>query len=222
MLYMVAAAGGAARAGCDDLVVCGPPEVVFPAIEEFWRDIDQTCCLQLERSKTEVYTITGVLPAGTPEGLTRAGTVVGGEFLSGFVLYGIPVGESRFVKHHLSLKVQEVAREVREVLEVLQGEGQAIWTVLRSSTIMKLDYHLALCYPSDMAEAASEMDNLLFNMLEGATDMDIPRLDMGRGFECCPQLPVTRQQGKSGEAAHQVGRDGDEIHGGYQLGSLHW
>ena len=27
--------------------------------------------------------------------------------------------------------------------------------------------------------------------------MDIPRLDMGRGVECCPQLPVTRQQGKS-------------------------
>ena len=41
------------------------------------------------------------------------------------------------------------------------------------------------------------MDNLLYNMLEGATDLDIPRLDMGRGVECCPQLPVTRQQGKS-------------------------
>ena len=147
-----------------DLVVFGPPEVVFPAIEQFWLDIDQTCCLQLERSKTEVYTFTGVLPAGTPAGLTRAGTVVGGEFLSGFVLYGIPVGESRFVKHHLSLKVEEVAREVREVLEVLQGEGQAIWTVLRSSTIMKLDYHMALCYPTDMAEAAKEMDRLLFTL----------------------------------------------------------
>ena len=48
---------------------------------------------------------TGVLPAGTPQGLARAAlcrscTVVGGEFLSGFVLYGIPVGLSRFVKHH--------------------------------------------------------------------------------------------------------------------------
>ena len=194
---VVAAAGGAARAGCDDLVVAGPPDIVFPAIEEFWRDIGVTCCLQLERSKTEVYTSSGVLPAGTPEGLTRAGAVVGDEFLSGFVLYGVPVGEPRFVQHQLSLKVQDVAREVQEVLEVLQGEGQAIWTVIRSSTIMKLDYHLSLCYPSDMAEAASEMDQLLHNMLECATDLTIPRSDMGRGVECCPQPPVTRQQGKS-------------------------
>ena len=62
---------------------------------------------------------------------------------------------------------------------------------------MKLDYHLALCYPNDMAEAASQMDQLLYNMLEGACDLDIPRVDMGRGVECCPQVPVTRVQGKS-------------------------
>ena len=60
-------------------------------------------------------------------------------------MYGIPVGEPEFVKHHLSLKVQEVEKEVNEVLEVLQGEGQAIWTVIRSSTLMKMDYHLSLC-----------------------------------------------------------------------------
>ena len=80
---MVAAAGGAARAGCDDLVVAGPPEIVFPAVEAFWRDIEQTCCLQLERTKTEVYTSNGVLPAGTPVGL--AGITVGDAFLPGFV-----------------------------------------------------------------------------------------------------------------------------------------
>ena len=50
---------------------------------------------------------------------------MGGEFLSGFVLYGIPVGLSRLVKNHISHKIAKVAMEVREVLEVLQGEGQA-------------------------------------------------------------------------------------------------
>ena len=79
-----------------------------------------------------------MLPAGTPQGLARAAlcrscTVVGGEFLSGFVLYGIPVGLSRLVKHHIPRKIAEVAMEVREVLEVLQGEGQALWIVLRSA-----------------------------------------------------------------------------------------
>ena len=60
-------------------------------------------------------------------------TVKAGEYLSGFDLYGIPIGESRFVKHPMSLKIAEVAKEVREVLEVLPGEGHAIWTVLRSA-----------------------------------------------------------------------------------------
>ena len=47
----------------------------------------------------------------------------------------------RYVRHHLSLKVQQVAMEVEEVLEVLQGEGQTIWTIIRSRTLMKLYYH---------------------------------------------------------------------------------
>ena len=143
---VVSAVGGAARAGCDDLVVVGPAATVFPALEQFWTDIEQKCCLHLERSKTEVYTGSEVLHPGTPAGLRIAGTrVAGEEFLPGFVLYGIPIGDSRFVKHHLALKVQEIAKQVDDVLEVLDGEGQAIWTVLRSSTLMKLDYHLGLC-----------------------------------------------------------------------------
>ena len=54
------------------------------------------------------------------------------------------------MRHHLHFKVQDVVREVKEVMETLEGEGQAIWTVARSSTLMKLDYHISLCYPSDM------------------------------------------------------------------------
>ena len=144
-----------------------------------------------------MHTATGVLPPETPAGLARAGTVVDGVFLPGFIMYGIPIGDSRFVKHKLSLKLEEVAREVEQVITVLQGEGQAIWSVIRSSTIMKLDYHLALCYPSDMAEAAAEMDQLLHNMVEAASGLTIPRVEQGRGVECCLQVPVTRLQGRS-------------------------
>ena len=84
-----------------------------------------------------------------------------------------------------------------DVLEVLDGEGQAIWTVLRSSTLMKLDYHLGLCYPSDIAEAACALDHLLFKMLEKATGLSIPRLEQGRGVECCTHVPVDRLHDKS-------------------------
>ena len=34
-------------------------------------------------------------------------------------------------------------------------------------------------------------------MLEGTTDLDISKVNMGGGVECCPLVLVTRQQGKS-------------------------
>ena len=95
-------------AGMDDLYICGPPEVVFPAVEVFWAEVLEVCQLQLERSKTEVFSW-GELPAGTPPGLARAGTLLKGVFQPGFILYGSPVGSPAYVQHHLSLKVQEVA-----------------------------------------------------------------------------------------------------------------
>ena len=170
------AVGGAARAGMDDLYVCGPPEVVYPAIEVFWAEVKEVCQLQLERSKTEIFSW-GELPAGTPPGLARAGTLLDGTFQPGFILYGIPVGTPAYVRHHLGLKVQEVAGEVEQVLNVLEGEGQAIWTIARASTVMKLDYHLSLCYPSDMEEAAREMDRRSSTMND---DMTIYRREIAR------------------------------------------
>ena len=74
-----------------------------------------------------------------------------GVFQPDFICYGIPVGSKSYVKHHLSLKVQEVTREVGEVLTTL-GRPSGRWP--GSSPLMKLDYHISLCYPSDMAEAA--------------------------------------------------------------------
>ena len=111
--------------------------------------------------------------------------------------YGIPVGSPQYVRHELSVKVHEVAKEVEKIVSVMEGEGQAIWTILRSSTAMKLDYHLSLCYPSDMLQAAKEMDNLLWLMLERASGLNIPRLEEGRGVECCPAPPVRRIHDKS-------------------------
>ena len=151
--HVLSLTGGAARAGMDDLFAVGPAEVVFPALEKFWKQIEEKCLLKLERSKTEVLTWSDKLPSCTPQGLTVAGCTVNDSFLPGFMCYGIPIGTHGYVKHQLSLKVQEIATEVSEIVKVSEGEGQAIWTIARSSTAMKLDYHLSLCYPSDMAEA---------------------------------------------------------------------
>ena len=88
-------------------------------------------------------------------------------------------------------------KEVEQTVKVLEGEGHAIWTIARSSTAMKLDYHLSLCYPTDMEVAAREMDSLLWFMLQKAAGFSIPRVDEGRGLECCPNPPVARLRGRS-------------------------
>ena len=64
-----------------------------------------------------------MLPPGTPDGLNRIGIMGAGDFLPRFLLEGLPVGEFRYVKHHLFLNVQEVAREAEQVYKVLQREG---------------------------------------------------------------------------------------------------
>ena len=86
---------------------------------------------------------------------------------------------------------------MEQIVKVLDGEGQAIWAIARSSTAMKLDYHLSLCYPSDMEVAAREMDNRLWFMLQKAAGFSIPRVDEGRGVECCPSPPIRRWNGRS-------------------------
>ena len=93
----IAVAGGAAKAGMDDLFVAGPAEAVFPALERFWQEVEETCLLKLERSKTEVFTWSEQLPESTPAGLTVAGNRVNGQFLPGFMCYGIPIGVPGYV-----------------------------------------------------------------------------------------------------------------------------
>ncbi len=123
----------------DDLYAMGPEDVLYRALDVFWRKVQQRCLLQLERSKTEVFTWSGQLPSTTPPDLTVAGSMVDGTFEPGFICYGIPIGTPRYVQHHLRLKVEEVGREVEEVLRVSEGEGQAIWTVARSSFLQKME-----------------------------------------------------------------------------------
>ena len=43
--------GGMARGGADDITAIGPAHVVFPAIEEFGREVEERCLLHWERTK---------------------------------------------------------------------------------------------------------------------------------------------------------------------------
>ena len=178
---VLAAHGGLARFGNDDGYLVGPADVVFPALEQFATRVRDKCLLHLQVTKTEVFTWND-LPPVTPPGMKRAGVQVGEQWLSGFLCYGIPVGTSEYVKHQLCDKVQEVRSEVDRVKDVLgEGDGQAIWSILKCSIAQKLDWHLSLCYPSDISEAAGELDRVLWDLLEYATKLHIPRGKRGWG-----------------------------------------
>ena len=188
------AAGGMARFGNDDGYAIGPSQVLFPALARFSQDVQQKHLLHLQVQKTEVFTWSGVLPDEAPEGIARAGVLVGEEFFPGMVVYGIPVGSDTYVRHMLGKLVDEVAGEVNRVKEVLAGDSQAMWSVLSASLAHKLDWHLSLCYPSDIMTAATRLDAIFWSMLETISRQHIPsgqeRLGQhGGGGECVFEAP---------------------------------
>ena len=134
--------GGMARFGMDDGYAVGPPEVVFPALEIFARDVKQKCLLNWNHSKNKVFSWSGVLPPSTTAGLRRAGEEVDGVFEPGFVCYGVPIGSDNYVLHMMNKKVEEVALGARNCCSVLGEEKQSLWTVLRLSLSQQLDYWL--------------------------------------------------------------------------------
>ena len=44
-------------------------------------------------------------------------------------------------------------------------DGQAIWSILHCSLSQKFDYHLSLCYPSDIKNAAMKLDTILWDLV---------------------------------------------------------
>ena len=114
--------------------------------------------------------------------MKRTGVQVGEQWLKGFVCYGIPVGTSEYVKHMLGEKVNELQEEVDRVREVLgEEDAQAVWCILKCSLAQKIDWHLSLCYPTDIRDAAQRMDLILWDLLQYATRLHIPREDEGLG-----------------------------------------
>ena len=94
----------------------------------------------MQRTKCEVFTWDGQMPANTIPGFTLAGRVVDGSFELGFICVGAPIGSDGYVKATMKMKVDELKEEVRKVTKLLGGEKHALWTILRSSFAHKLEY----------------------------------------------------------------------------------
>ena len=86
---------------------------------------------------------------------------------------------------------------VSKTCDLLAEDLQAKWTMLTASVAQKLSYSLSLQYPSDIRAAATRLDNVLWEMMNKATGLDIPRGEEGRGVECVLDVPVRGLQGQS-------------------------
>ena len=195
----LAAVGGKSLFGNDDGYLVGPASIILPALEHFSTQIQEHCLLRLQLSKTEVFSWEATLPPQVPQGMKRAGEIIDGRWEPGFLCYGIAVGTDCYVQKQLDDKMQEIAGQVRSVLDVLgpHKDFQAIWAVLNCSLAQKFDWQLSLNYPSDVIPAAARLDTCLWEALEFATSFHIPFEDEGLGVECvlnAPGLPLSLQQ----------------------------
>ena len=176
---------GMARCICDDVYAEGPAATVFPAIIKFERDINENCGLTLQRTKCEVFSWSGELPPGCPDGFTKAGMEVDGVWEPGFMCVGAPFGSDAYCKAMLDNKVNELEEEIRKAKDLLCREKQALWTCLRASFSHKLEYWLAIMYPSLVRDAALRVDKLFWGVLEDVAGSHLPEVAGTPPCTCC-------------------------------------
>ena len=163
---LVSTSGGASLFGNDDGYVVAPLEVAKAGITRFKLGLRDRCGLELQENKTELFS-NRELSEAELGGMKRAGVATERGFAPGFLCYGIPIGSPEYVSHMLEAKAQEVVCEVEEITEILGEDSQALWVVLHRSLAHKMDYHLSLCYPSDIRPIAAHLDSVLVNVGEG-------------------------------------------------------
>ena len=86
---------------------------------------------------------------------------------------------------------------MEQVATILAKDSQALWVALHRSLAHKMDYHLSLCYPTDILPVAEYLDKILWKVFERAVGQQVPRKEEGLGIECVLNLPVDSMRSKS-------------------------
>ena len=89
-----------------------------------------------------------------------------------------------------SEQVAEIAQGAERSCQVLAGEKQCLWTVLRSSLSQQFDYWGSLCYPSNTQAVVGELDNILWRVLENVAGQTVPRKEEDQGADHILEVPV--------------------------------
>ena len=189
--------GGQARAGHDDVFAQGPADIVIPAVVRFAEAIWNRCHLQLQWSKSHIFTWSGILPEGTPNGVHIAGKTVNGNFEVGFDCYGVPLGTEKYIESELYVVAEEIIKNAFKTREVLAANKQALWAVLRLSIAQRFLYHCQHVPPSLCEPVAAWMDSQLWRALEAAVGFEIPLGDRRQEGDLAVTVPVDGLTGKS-------------------------
>ena len=136
----------------------------------------------MQWSKSKVYNAEGRLPDNTPAGITVAGDVISGQFEPGMDCYGCPIGSDNFVRNMLQVRAEEIMRDAVKSVDLLAGDKQALWSVLRLSISNRFGYFCQLVPPSLVEPVARWLDSAIWErVLQPATGLTIPRAGGGRG-----------------------------------------
>ena len=107
--------------------------------------------------------------------------------------YGILLGCNDYVLHQLKAKANKIVNGALKSVEILAGDRQALWTVLRMSTAHRFGYFCQLAPASLTKPVAPILDERLWNVLKAATALSIPRGAEGDLVNC----PVGQLNGRS-------------------------
>ena len=177
------------------------------------REVEARCGLRIRVDKSRLFAWEGDLPPGCPDGMPLAGEQVNGSFLRGFMCFGIPVGEDRYVSWKLQEIADQLLEEARQVQEVLAKNRQALWASLRASIQQRFDYWCSLCRPSLVKPVAAYLDQGLWKVVEAAVGSQVPRTGhlLGGGADCVVTTPVSGFEARP--FAEWVARQPIRLHG---------
>ena len=184
----------------DDSYLVGPKDATLAALDTLCESVQVNCGLLLQRDKTEILDLSGI-SGGNETGLKLGGAMVEGQWENGIICYGIPIGSDDYVRHMLSLKVNEIEEDTDKIISLLQNNHQALWAVFKSSITTKFDYWLTLCLPSLTEEAARRVNSIEQKVLEILTGGKIPTTAQGHEYECPLIVPVSSLNNKTFQKA---------------------
>ena len=122
--------------------------MVIPAVVKFAHSILERCNLQLQWSKSSIFTWSGELPSNAPAGVQIASKIVNGCSEVGFDCYGIPIGSDNFIKSEVKSVAEKIVQNAQKTSDLLSTDRQALWTALPLSIMQRFQYICQHVQPS--------------------------------------------------------------------------